>query len=106
MAWQASDVSYRNAMMTLSARGWRRDEPGLISVIEQPSLLPRAVELLEQEGVDKTQLLEQCRVPPYLFDVVTARSPGHEATIAPTAVSTQSVGGVVSLLGRIPASRR
>lgn len=70
-----SDVSYRNAMTTISSRGWRRNEPGLVSAIEQPSLLPRAVKLLAQEGVDEAQLVAQCRVPVDLFRKVTARSP-------------------------------
>jgi len=70
-----SDVSYRNAMVTLSTRGWRRNEPGLISAIEQPSLLPRAVELLENEGIGELTLIEQCRVPAELFRTVTARTP-------------------------------
>ncbi|GAA1337208.1 helix-turn-helix domain-containing protein [Saccharothrix algeriensis] len=69
------DVSYRNAMATISARGWRRSEPGLVAAIEQPSLLPRAVELLAQEGVDDTLLIDQCRVPAPLFHTVTARTP-------------------------------
>ena len=71
-----SDVSYRNAMTTISARGWRRDEPGLINTIEQPSLLPRAVELLAEAGVGEQPLVEQCRVPAELFRTVTARTPG------------------------------
>jgi Zn-dependent peptidase ImmA (M78 family) len=70
-----SDVSYRNAMTTVSARGWRRNEPGLVSAIEQPSLLPRAVELLGQEGIAESQLVEQCRIPIDLFRTVTARVP-------------------------------
>lgn len=69
------DVLYRNAMTTISTRGWRRDEPGLVSAIEQPSLLPRAVELLAQEGVDERHLIEQCRVPVELFRAVTSRTP-------------------------------
>lgn len=69
-----SDVSYRNAMTAISARGWRRNEPGLVSAIEQPSLLPRAVEPLAQEGIDEAQLVAQCRVPIDLFRIVTART--------------------------------
>jgi Zn-dependent peptidase ImmA (M78 family)/transcriptional regulator with XRE-family HTH domain len=70
-----SDVSYRNAMATLTARGWRRNEPGLVSVLEQPSLLPRAIELLAQEDIDESRLVEQCRVPVDLFRTVTSRVP-------------------------------
>ncbi|WP_228002379.1 helix-turn-helix domain-containing protein [Nocardia australiensis] len=70
-----SDVSYRNAMATISARGWRRDEPASIKVMEQPSLLPRAVELLNSEGIGEKALIEQCLVPAELFRTVTARSP-------------------------------
>ncbi|MDH2426459.1 XRE family transcriptional regulator [Sphaerisporangium sp. TRM90804] len=97
-----SDVSYRNAMMTISARGWRRDEPGLVSAIEQPSLLARAVELLTQEGVEETQLIQQCRVPPDLFRTVTARTPDSDssASAAPLPSTQQAGGRVVSLLER------
>lgn len=97
-----SDVSYRNAMTTISARGWRRSEPGLVNAIEQPSLLPRAVELLEQEGIDEAQLIEQCRVPPDLFRTVTARIPGNDSPVSTMASSSaqQTGGRVVSLLDR------
>lgn len=104
---QLSDVSYRNAMTTISTRGWRRNEPGLVSVIEQPSLLSRAVELLTQEGIDEAQLIEQCRVPPDLFRTVTSRTPHHDsATSAAARTDTQPTGGrVVSLLERRQAGR-
>ena len=100
-----SDVSYRNAMTTISTRGWRRDEPGLVSTIEQPSLLPRALELLAQEGIDENLIIEQCRVPPDLFRTVVSRRPdilqesvrvGHKSS-----GSQQSGGRVVSLLDRV-----
>jgi Zn-dependent peptidase ImmA (M78 family)/transcriptional regulator with XRE-family HTH domain len=95
-----SDTSYRNAMTTISARGWRRNEPGLISAIEQPSLLPRAVELLTQEGIDEFQLVTQCRMPTELFRTVTARTPdGESPAPAPSPGGRQQAGGrVVSLL--------
>jgi hypothetical protein len=96
------DVSYRNAMTTISARGWRRDEPGLIIAIEQPSLLPKAVELLNQEGIDEGALVAQCRVPADLFRTVTSRTPedfGIEPE--PSEQPTSGVGArVVSLLER------
>jgi len=83
-----SDVSYRNAMTTISARGWRRDEPGLITAIEQPSLLPRAVELLGLEGIDEDALIAQCRVPADLFRTVTSRKPKDFST-EPEPLATQ-----------------
>lgn len=70
-----SEVSYRNAMNTLTSRGWRRSEPGLISVLEQPSMLPRALDLLAAEGVTRESLLDQCRVPAGIFRTVTSRAP-------------------------------
>lgn len=70
-----SDVSYRNAMMTVSARGWRRAEPGLVSTVETPSLLPRAMELLMEEGIDEATLVHECGVPADLFQVMTSRTP-------------------------------
>ncbi|WP_454301703.1 helix-turn-helix domain-containing protein [Salana multivorans] len=70
-----SDVSYRNAMTTVSARGWRRSEPGQVTVLEQPSLLPKSVELLEGEGIDHAVLAGECRAPLNLFRTVTSRTP-------------------------------
>ena len=46
-----SDVSYRNAMIRMSQNGWRRHEPGTVTSIEQPSLMPRALELLDSVGI-------------------------------------------------------
>jgi len=96
-----SDVSYRNAMTTISARGWRRNEPGLVTTIEQPSLLPKAVELLTESGVDEARLIEQCRVPPALFRIVTARAPHSALLGSPSPDRPQQPGGrVISLLER------
>jgi hypothetical protein len=96
------DVSYRNAMTTISARGWRRDEPGLITAIEQPSLLPKAVELLNQEDIDETALIAQCRVPADLFRTVTSRAPEDLVTEPEAGPHAGSVAGarVISLLER------
>lgn len=91
-----SDVSYRNAMLAMSSRGWRRDEPGAVSTVEQPSLMPRAIELLDQAGVDEAALLAQCRVPVHLFRAATARAPLSSAS--PTAPGPTSGRHVLSLL--------
>jgi hypothetical protein len=74
-----SDVSYRNAMIRMSQEGWRRDEPGAIASIEQPSLMPRALELLDAVGITSEELVAQCRIPRHLFDAATARTPLVEA---------------------------
>jgi len=92
-----SDVSYRNAMTTISTRGWRRDEPGLVTAIEQPSLLPRALELLDQEGIDESALIAQCRVPADLFRIVTSRMP-DQLTSGPGLPVAQSDQCIISLL--------
>lgn len=97
-----SDVSYRNAMTTISSRGWRRDEPGLMRTIEQPSLLPRSVELLVQEGIDEQLLVEQCRVPYDIFRTVVSRQPEtSDPDVEQRPGSREEVKGrVVSLLER------
>ncbi|OLR91416.1 helix-turn-helix domain-containing protein [Actinokineospora bangkokensis] len=64
------DVTYRNAMTTISTRGWRRREPGTVLSVEQPSLLPRALELLPA-GL----LAAESRVPDHLLAIVTSRTP-------------------------------
>ncbi|WP_300267094.1 XRE family transcriptional regulator [Microbacterium sp.] len=70
-----SDVTYRNAVITLTQRGWRRQEPGLITATEQPSMLPSSVGLLESVGIDRESLIDQARAPRDLFEVVVARTP-------------------------------
>ncbi|MGW3269367.1 ImmA/IrrE family metallo-endopeptidase [Streptomyces sp. NPDC001056] len=70
-----SDVTYRNAVLYLSSKGWRRREPGVMPVTEQPSLFPRAVEILGQVGIGEEVLAGEARVPLDLFRVVTSRFP-------------------------------
>lgn len=70
-----SDVTYRNAVITLTQRGWRRQEPGLITATEQPSMLPTSVQLLDDAGIVRESLINQARAPRDLFDIVIARVP-------------------------------
>lgn len=95
-----SNVSYRNAMTTVSSRGWRRSEPGLVDVIEQPSLLARAVELLASEGIDRAHLIEQCRIPAGLFDTAVSRVPffGSDGVASQNENAEKPSAKVVSLL--------
>jgi Zn-dependent peptidase ImmA (M78 family)/transcriptional regulator with XRE-family HTH domain len=101
-----SDVSYRNAMTTISTHGWRRNEPGLVGIIEQPSLLARAVELLGQAGVSDAELIGQYHIPPELFRTVIARTPTDSpvVSIAPSGNGTTSGARVVSLLDRLSSN--
>jgi Zn-dependent peptidase ImmA (M78 family)/transcriptional regulator with XRE-family HTH domain len=94
-----TEVSYRNAMATLTSRGWRRSEPGLVTVLEQPSMLPRALELLAAEGISSCDLRDQCRVPAELFRTVTSRhpQPAPLPTAATSAVPHDAHASVTSL---------
>ncbi|TFE38339.1 ImmA/IrrE family metallo-endopeptidase [Streptomyces sp. ICN441] len=73
-----NDVAYRNAIAYLSSKGWRRREPGEMPAVEQPSLYPRAVEILSGVGVDEISLAKEARVTPGIFRTVTARVPVRE----------------------------
>lgn len=104
---QLSDISYRNAMTTVSTRGWRRHEPGVINTVEQASLLPKAVELLDEVGISEQILVGECRVPIELFRQVVARSP-----LEPVMQGNPTLGGqrhlspvVVSLMDRLEKER-
>lgn len=92
-----SDVTYRNAVITLTQRGWRRSEPGLITAVEQPSMLPRSLEILEEAGISRDTLIDQARAPRMLFDIATARAPMVEAS---DETVRDNPSNVVSLLGR------
>ena len=86
-----SDVTYRNAIAYLSSKGWRRREPGEMPAVEQPSLYPRAVEILAGIGIDESALSREARVTPGLFRAVTARVPVREDLfIDPKVVATQT----------------
>lgn len=52
-----SDAAYHRAMRTLSARGWRTNEPGDTGAPEQPELLPKANAMLEQRHGNAMNLL-------------------------------------------------
>ena len=69
-----SDVTYRNAMQRMSQEGWRRQEPGPRPSMEQPSLFPGALSLLEDSGIPPAQLASEARVPMNIFQIITARN--------------------------------
>ncbi|GAA3571235.1 XRE family transcriptional regulator [Amycolatopsis ultiminotia] len=74
-----SDVTYRNAMSTVSTRGRRRREPGPQPLLEQPSLLPRAIELLQVEAhIDESTLAAEYQAPLGSFATVISRAPDSE----------------------------
>jgi hypothetical protein len=99
-----NDVTYRNAMQKMSQAGWRRQEPGPHPSIEQPSLLPGALKLLENSGISSSQLISEARVPAKLFPIITARnleavaSTHVEHAQSQTAKSDQETSSAVSLL--------
>jgi Zn-dependent peptidase ImmA (M78 family)/transcriptional regulator with XRE-family HTH domain len=56
------DVTYRNSMGVMNARGWRRHEPGPQPPLECPTMLTRAVELTAGAGMDRDRLADRARV--------------------------------------------
>ncbi|WP_243708507.1 ImmA/IrrE family metallo-endopeptidase [Actinomadura sp. GC306] len=57
-----TETAYRNAMSTLSSRGWRRHEPGPSQPLEQPTMLTRAIEIVHRAGTDRDGVAERARV--------------------------------------------
>jgi len=93
-----SDVSYRNAMMRVSANGWRRAEPGNVAVVEMPSLIPRAVEVLEAAHVSVADLVRGPGLPMPVLELVASRTPNHVQAMRETPAASPS--GVVAALFR------
>jgi Zn-dependent peptidase ImmA (M78 family)/transcriptional regulator with XRE-family HTH domain len=97
-----SDVTYRNAMMRMSKEGWRRQEPGARPGVEQPSLLPGALKLLEESGISASQLASEARIPVSIFRIITARNVGTADRSVqhrePKSDSAEGLLNVVSLL--------
>ena len=82
--------TYQKAMVTLSARGWRRREPGEGTATEHPSLLARSVELLEEAGYATRTLAAQARVPIDIFSTTTARRPAPDQVHTPQVQATST----------------
>jgi Zn-dependent peptidase ImmA (M78 family) len=53
------EPTYRTAMSTMSARGWRRREPGPPRPLERPTMLTKALELIAESGTDRDHLAER-----------------------------------------------
>ncbi|MFH8748307.1 helix-turn-helix domain-containing protein [Streptomyces rimosus] len=104
-----SDVTYRNAIAYLSSKGWRRREPGEMPAVEQPSLYPRAVEILSSVGIDELTLANESRVTAGIFRTVTARVPVREDLFPESQVVESHhdpSDGVISLFGKSTSPRR
>ncbi|GAA4604996.1 XRE family transcriptional regulator [Actinoallomurus liliacearum] len=56
------ESTYRNAMSVMSARGWRRNEPGPAKPLERPTMLTRAVELVADSGTGRDELADRAGV--------------------------------------------
>lgn len=87
-----SDVTYRNAMMRISTLGWRRAEPGNVNVVEMPSLLPRAVEVLATAGIAAADVVRGRGLPLPVFEVVSSRYPRPDVHERPGA---QGIAGAL-----------
>lgn len=68
---QLNEVAYRNAMITLTKRGWRRNEPKSRTILEAPTLLPSALQLLEQEGYQSRTLAKEFGTQLGIFESIT-----------------------------------
>lgn len=58
-----SEVGYVQAMKTMSARGWRRSEPGYLGPPETPVLLGKAVEAVEEKGLSLADIAADADLP-------------------------------------------
>lgn len=70
-----TEEGYREGLKSLSRNGWKLLEPGAISGVEEPSLIPHALELLGDVGVGPEEVRERSRVPQGYFKVMAARRP-------------------------------
>lgn len=70
-----TEEGYREGLKSLSRNGWKLLEPGAISGVEEPSLIPHTLELLGDVGVSPEEVRERSRVPQSYFKVMTARCP-------------------------------
>ena len=97
-----AEVSYRNAMISLSTKGWRRMEPGNVVAVEMPSLLPKAIEVLESAGISAADIVRGPGLPLPVFQIVASRTPFRDPnTLTASAIARdpEAAGIVTALLG-------
>ncbi len=67
---------YVQALRTMSARGWRTDEPAPLGPPESPRLLHEAVKILEEEGFTIEDLADRASLPrDEIADIIQAAKP-------------------------------
>jgi Zn-dependent peptidase ImmA (M78 family)/transcriptional regulator with XRE-family HTH domain len=77
------EVPYRNAMMNVSKKGWRRGEPGDVVSVEMPSLIPKAVDVLIDAGISPSDIVRGPGLPLPLFELVSSRTPVRASNTIP-----------------------
>jgi Zn-dependent peptidase ImmA (M78 family)/DNA-binding XRE family transcriptional regulator len=81
------DVSYENAMKTMSRRGWRKNEPGYLGPPEQPTLLTKALEALAATGFTLADLSGLTHLSEATLRVIVG-----DASVAPRGLRAFDVG--------------
>jgi len=97
------EVSHRNAMIRISSLGWRRAEPGKVTALEMPSLLPRALEVLESAGFPAATIMRGPGIPVALLNTIAARNPKQ---IMEVHAQLDNGSGVVTSLMTPPPQER
>jgi Zn-dependent peptidase ImmA (M78 family) len=64
--------TYRRAVTELNARGWRTQEPGDEGQTEEPVLLRRAIEMLDQQGRTLDDLSDESRLSIETIEMIAA----------------------------------
>ena len=67
------ETTYRDAMTTLSSRGWRRREPGPARPLEQPTMLARALDVVAAAGTGRDAVAARARVTRADLDLLAPR---------------------------------
>jgi hypothetical protein len=66
------EYTYRRAVTELNRRGWRTKEPGDDGQTEQPIVLRRAIEMLDQQGRTRDDLSDECRLSIETIETIAA----------------------------------
>jgi len=77
-----SENIYRRAMTEVSARGWRRQEPGDEGLAEQPILLTRAAEAMAGLGMDIEDISAAARLSVETIDLIIATDRRPEIAVS------------------------
>jgi Zn-dependent peptidase ImmA (M78 family) len=93
-----SESAYKPAMVRVSAAGWRTNEPSDLGEPERPTVLTKALAMVEEAGLlSRDELARQLRLTTELLEGVCAVSSDYSCFVLPFLASLALATSVLAI---------